>query len=70
MAPADGPPALRPETRAPDADTQEPVPLAQPVMGESDLVTSYLTLEQLIAERGMPPGSLDELVVGMPTSCR
>ena len=36
MAPADGPPALRPEMRAPDADTQEPVPLARPVMGESE----------------------------------
>jgi len=36
VAPADGPPALRPEMRAPDADTQEPVPLARPVMGEGE----------------------------------
>ncbi len=38
-----------------------------PVIGESDLTTSYLTLEQLIADRGMPMGSIDELI-GVPTS--
>jgi hypothetical protein len=31
-------------------------------LGEADLATSYLTFEQLIAERGLPMGSLDELV--------
>jgi hypothetical protein len=45
-----------------------PAAPAAPVIGGSDLVTSYLTLEQLIAERGMPAGSLDELVLGVPTS--
>jgi hypothetical protein len=28
------------------------------------LATSYLTFEQLIAERGLPMGSLDELIAG------
>src|SRR4029079_2443755 len=35
-------------------------------LGESDLATSYMTLDQLIRERGMPPGSLAELVAGTP----
>jgi hypothetical protein len=35
-----------------------------PVLGDADLATSYLTFEQLIAERGLPMGSLEELVAG------
>src|SRR4029077_5580480 len=38
---------------------------ATPVLGEADLATSYLTLEQLIAERGLPMGKLDELLAGI-----
>jgi hypothetical protein len=34
------------------------------VLGEADLATSYLTLEQLIAERGLPLGTLEELIAG------
>ncbi|MFI5207781.1 MAG: hypothetical protein ACHQX4_07155, partial [Gemmatimonadales bacterium] len=40
------------------------------VLGEADLATSYLTLEQLIADRGIPMGSLDELVDGGTVGAR
>jgi chemotaxis protein histidine kinase CheA len=40
------------------------------VLGEADLATSYLTLEQLIAERGIPMGTLDELVDGGTVGAR
>jgi hypothetical protein len=40
------------------------------VQGEADLATSYLTLEQLIAERGIPMGKLEELVDGGTVGAR
>jgi chemotaxis protein histidine kinase CheA len=39
-------------------------------LGEADIATSYLTLEQLIADRGIPMGSLDELVEGGTVGAR
>jgi hypothetical protein len=44
-----------------------PPPAAAPVLGEADLATSYLTFEQLLHDRGMPMGSLDELIAGGTT---
>ena len=41
-----------------------PAPAPAPVLGESDLATSYLTFEQLLSDRGMPMGSLEELIAG------
>ena len=49
-----------PSAQPPASSTQHPAP----VVGEADLATSFLTLEELIAERGMPLGSLDELLAG------
>jgi len=49
-------------TGAPVAPSVPSVPAVPSVLGEADLATSYLTFEQLIAERGLPMGSLDELI--------
>ena len=49
------------------AEASAPAAPAAPVIGDSDLTTSYLTLEQLIADRGMPMGSIEELL-GVPTA--
>ncbi|MFI5280356.1 MAG: hypothetical protein ACHQU1_07665 [Gemmatimonadales bacterium] len=45
-------------------------PPAAGALGEADLATSYLTLEQLIAERGIPMGTLEELVDGGTVGAR
>jgi hypothetical protein len=67
------PPAaeLPPAAALPPAASQ-PLPPAPAALslGEADLATSYLTLEQLIAERGMPMGSLGELVDGGTVGAR
>jgi hypothetical protein len=39
-------------------------PTAAAALGEADLATSYLTLEELIADGGPPLGGLDELIAG------
>jgi chemotaxis protein histidine kinase CheA len=39
-------------------------------LGDADITTSYLTLEQLIADRGIPMGSLEELVAGGTVGAR
>jgi hypothetical protein len=57
-------PAAEPVPMAP---VLEAAPRAAPLLGEADLATSYLTFEQLIAERGMPMGALDELIAGGAT---
>lgn len=44
-----------------------PAPVAPPVLGAADLAASYMTFEQLITERGIPMGSLAELVAGGAT---
>ena len=42
-----------------------PLPPAAPyLVVEPSLATSYLTLEQLIGERGLPLGGIDELLAG------
>ncbi len=37
-------------------------PAEAPVLGEADFATSFMTLDQLIAERGMPAGNLEEFL--------
>jgi hypothetical protein len=63
MAEPEPPPA---PAAAPIEVVPQPVAPATPaaIMGEADLATSYLTFEQLLADRGMPMGSLEELVAG------
>jgi len=63
MAPS--PPSAPPAPPAPIAAPRVTTPrMPAPVLGEADLASSYLTLEQLIAERGLPLGTLEELVAG------
>jgi hypothetical protein len=52
------PPAAVPEP----APAPPPAPAAAPVLGEADLALSYMTLEQLITERGLPLGRIEELI--------
>jgi len=54
--------AEKPQPAEPAARAEAALPAAAPVMGEADLAASYLTLEQLINERGMPLGTIDELL--------
>jgi len=62
-APLPEPPV--PAEAAARAEAPEPVAHpASPVLGEADLATSYMTFEQLLNDRGMPMGSLAELVAG------
>jgi hypothetical protein len=56
--PQPAPPPERPRT------TRRVEPAAAVPLREADLATSYLTLEQLIAERGLPLGTLAELLAG------
>ena len=50
---------------APRVRATRPLPPAAPyVVVEPRLATSYLTFEQLIAERGLPLGGIDELLAG------
>jgi hypothetical protein len=66
-APPPAPAPVLPPPPAPvPAPPAAPVAAAAPsgILQPSDLHTSYLSLEQLIAERGLPMGTLDELVAG------
>ncbi len=65
--PAPAAPAAAPA--APAAAAAAPAPSVSG-LGEADLATSYLTLEQLIAERGIPMGTLEELVDGGTVGAR
>ena len=58
VAPAIRSEAPPPEAVAPAAGVEEP-------WSGSDLATAYLVLEQYVAERGMQPGSIEELL-GLP----
>lgn len=71
MAPAAPPSPPQPTLPAPSSPipawrSSAPAPGAAPAaaLGEADLASSFLTLEELITDRGMPPGSLAELVAG------
>jgi hypothetical protein len=79
VAPAPPPPApalAMPEPEAPPPPPPTPAPrvsgaapapaaaTAAPVLGEADIALSYLTFEQLIASRGMPMSTIDELLAG------
>ena len=55
------------EGRLPLRRPSIPVPVTS-VVGESDLATAYMTLEQLITDRGLPMGSLAELLGGQPAA--
>ncbi len=59
----------KPAPAAAPAVAAAPVPSVG-ALGEADLATSYLTLEQLIAERGIPMGTLQELVDGGTVGAR
>jgi hypothetical protein len=66
-APARVEPAAAPAAApvpAPPRPAPAAAPAAAPVLGEADLATSYLTFEQLIAERGLPLGTIDDLLAG------
>ena len=67
----EGPEVLgRPEVRAVPEVREEPEVSAEPAMeaaaAGSGLAEGYTALERLVAERGLPPGSLDELVGALP----
>jgi len=67
-APPAPPSAPEPVAAAPEAPAGPP---AAPVLGEADLALSYLTFEQLLAARGMPMSSIDDLLAGgssLPTA--
>ncbi len=57
-------PATAPAPTPPPAAVRVTPPPSAPVLAEVDIATSYLTLEQLIAERGLPMGTLGELIAG------
>lgn len=62
---AEAVPVAAPPVEAPRVRATRPLPPAAPyVVVEPSLATSYLTLEQLIAERGLPLGGIDELLAG------
>ncbi len=64
LQPAASPaPAPTPRVSVPAPPRGAPAP-APAALSEADLATSYLTLEQLITERGIPLGTIDELVAG------
>jgi chemotaxis protein histidine kinase CheA len=53
-----------PPLELPRVRTTRHLPPAAPVVVEPSLATSYLTFEQLIAERGLQLGGIDELLAG------
>jgi len=62
---AEAVPVAAPPVEVPRLRATRPLPPAAPyVVVEPSLATSYLTLEQLIAERGLPLGGIDELLAG------
>jgi len=58
-------PSIRSETPPPAAPA--PAALAQEAWPGTGLATSYLALEQFVLERGMQPGSIEELL-GLPAA--
>jgi hypothetical protein len=56
--------AAPPPLELPRVRTTRHLPPAAPIIAEPSLATSYLTFEQLIAERGLALGGIDELLAG------